>query len=57
MKMLLARPSGMVGGAESAVDEEASLQLMLNIEQRVANWSALPPNHLEGWQVQMAVLQ
>lgn len=55
MKELLARPSGVVGGsnagAESAADEEASLMLMLDIEHRVANWTALPPNHLEGWQV------
>jgi hypothetical protein len=45
-----------VGGAnggfgQSAEDEEAALMLMIDVEQRVANWSALPPNHLEGWQV------
>lgn len=56
MRELLARPSGTVGGANSgyghsAEDEEAALMLMIDVEQRVANWSALPPNHLEGWQV------
>lgn len=56
MRELLARPSGTVGGAnsgfgQSAEDEEAALMLMIEVEQRVANWSALPPNHLEGWQV------
>lgn len=61
MRELLARPSGTVGGAssgfgQSAEDEEAALMLMIDIEQRVANWSALPPNHLEGWQVSMCSL-
>jgi hypothetical protein len=56
MRELLARPSRTVGGANSgfgytAEDEEAALMLMIDVEQRVANWSALPPNHLEGWQV------
>lgn len=53
MKGLLARPSGVVGGSNtgSPEDEEASLLLMIDIEQRLANWAALPPSHLEGWQV------
>lgn len=55
MRELLARPSGTVGGASivgrTAEEEEASLMLMIDVEQRVANWTALPPNHLEGWQV------
>jgi hypothetical protein len=55
MRELLARPSGTVGGASvvgrSAEEEEASLMLMIDVEQRVANWTALPPDHLEGWQV------
>jgi hypothetical protein len=57
MRALLARPSGTVGGASNAgqngQDEEAALMLMIDVEQRVANWTALPPNHLEGWQVRL----
>lgn len=56
MRELLARPSGTVGGASvvgrTAEEEEASLMLMIDVEQRVANWTALPPDHLEGWQLQ-----
>jgi hypothetical protein len=59
MRQLLVRPSQTVGGAElgqqhdtqSAEEELAGLMLLLDIEQRVANWTAMPPNHLEGWEV------
>jgi hypothetical protein len=56
MRNLLARPSRTVGGssseaASSPEEEEASLQLMLAVERRVANWTHLPSTHLEGWQV------
>lgn len=30
--------------------------LMIDVEQRVANWTALPPDHLEGWQVCTTIL-
>jgi hypothetical protein len=60
MRTLLARPSHTVGGAVagtgSAADEEAALQLMLAVEQRVANWTALPSTHLEGWQVRVVLV-
>lgn len=58
MRELLARPSGTVGGAHTIgtpEEEEAALMLMIDVEQRVANWTALPPNHLEGWQVSWCV--